>query len=89
MLTQFYQLPNCQYPFAFEVHQLIGQNYASMPIEVAYDSASRSFFYSKCNELSPAGDAQCSGVTPHEKEFTIVVNAFLPTAPTSTYNNNV
>lgn len=66
------------YTMDYRIYLLVGTNPAALPIEAIYDSSSASFTYSKCNPLSPPGDSECDiSVTPYDKEFNIVVEAFL------------
>lgn len=70
ILSQYYQEPNCQYTIDITMYQLVGQNYANMPIEVEYQPNFQRVVVSKCNVDSPAGDSEClPDYVPYEKNF--------------------
>ena len=89
MLGQYYQEPNCEYPFAFSMYKLDGDNLSRLPREIEYVPAQRAFVYSKCSQLSLPGDGECAGMVPYTKNHRIVVQASLPDAPSETTNENV
>lgn len=77
----------CRYTFGFNIYSVNGINLEPLPIEITYNPTTSVLEYSKCNALSPAGDSECSGIIPYEKNYLIVIEAYLVDAPV--YVNNI